>query len=106
MHGGLIRLNQPTNSQQPLKTSRLRNSDGNPLGSPPSLGTLYYHSINFPLQEINFSYNRTPTTVAMFSLSLETEAAEHAVSEPGPFTQNAPVQILAQALTSSLILSE
>lgn len=42
----------------------------------------------------------------MFSLSLETEAAEHAVSEPGPFTQNAPVQILAQALTSSLILSE
>lgn len=27
----------------PIKTPRLRNSSGNPFGSPPSLETLYYH---------------------------------------------------------------
>lgn len=40
----LIRLKHL--SSKPVETPRLRNSDGNPLGSPPSLRALQYHSIN------------------------------------------------------------
>ena len=46
-YGGLIGLRQPTN--KPIKTPRLKNSNGDPLASPPSSGALYYHSINFAL---------------------------------------------------------
>ena len=47
LQGGLIRLKQPAYNL--LKTPRLRNSNGNLLGFPPSSGPFYCRSINFAL---------------------------------------------------------